>query len=72
MMCSDVKILSIRLSYVIVGCERVTAIPSVATTTPFTEEGTIDDVCSMKMISISVSLARKSDEEIRSGCCRRR
>ena len=41
-----------------------TAIPSVATTTPFTEEGTIDDACSMKTISISVSLARKSDEEM--------
>jgi len=54
------------------GCERLTAIPSVATTTPFTEEGTIDDACSMKTISISASLARKSDEEIRSGCCRRR
>ena len=72
MMCSEEKTFSIRSSYVIVGCESPPAIPSAVTATPFTEDGTIDDVCSMKTISISVSLARKSDEEIRSGCCRRR
>ena len=67
MMCSDEKIFSIRSSYVIGGCENRTAVSLVATTVSFTEEGIFDDACSMKIISISVSLARKSDEETRAG-----
>jgi hypothetical protein len=72
MMWLDEKIFSTRTSYVIVGCESPTDIPSGATTTPFTDERDIDAACSIKTISISVSVDRKSDGEIRSGCCRRR
>jgi len=71
MMCSDEKIFSTKSSYVILECEDPPTIPSVVTTTPFTEEGTINAVCSTKTISISASIARKIAEEMSSGGCRR-
>ena len=63
MTCSDEKIFPTRSSYVIVGGKQLTTLPLAATTTPFTEEEAIDVASSMKTISISISLARKSDEE---------
>jgi len=70
MTCSDEKIFPTRSSYVIVGGKQPTTLSKAVNTTPFIEEESIDIASSMKTISISISLARKSDEEIRFGSCR--